>query len=45
MVPIAEALTRRVDGVIDVHSELTYAYDDTHLHIPDAIAVDITHEN
>ncbi|HET9138127.1 CBS domain-containing protein [Actinophytocola sp.] len=45
MVPIAEALTRRVDGVIDVHSELTYAYDDTHLHIPDAMAVDITHEN
>jgi CBS domain-containing protein len=31
MIPIAVALTRRVDGVIDVVSQLTFDLDDTHL--------------
>jgi CBS domain-containing protein len=44
MVPIAEALTGRVDGVVDVQSDLTYEYDDTHLHVPESMVVDITHE-
>ena len=42
MIPIAEALTRRIDGVIDVDANLTFAYDDTHIHIPDPMVVDIT---
>ena len=42
MIPIAETLTRRVDGVVDVNTDLTFAYDDTHIHIPDAMVVDIT---
>jgi CBS domain-containing protein len=42
MIPIAETLTRRIDGVVDVDAHLTYAYDDTHIHIPDPMAVDIT---
>ena len=29
LVPIAERLTREVDGVVDVHNQLTWAYDDT----------------
>jgi osmotically-inducible protein OsmY len=29
-VPIAERLTRRVDGVIDVINHLTYLVDDSH---------------
>jgi CBS domain-containing protein len=44
MVPIAETLTSRVDGVVDVHSHLTFRHDDTHIHVPDAMTVDITHE-
>ena len=42
MVPIAETLTRRVDGVVDVHAHLTFHYDDTHIHIPGPMVVDIT---
>ncbi|HEU5471905.1 MAG TPA: CBS domain-containing protein [Actinophytocola sp.] len=44
-IPIAEALTHRVDGVVTVHSNLTYEHDDTHLHVPDSMVVDITHEH
>lgn len=44
MIPIAETLTGRVDGVVDVHSDLTFSRDDTHIHIPDPMTVDITHE-
>lgn len=29
LAPIAEKLTREVDGVVDVHNELTWAFDDT----------------
>jgi CBS-domain-containing membrane protein len=43
-IPIAETLTRQVDGVVDVRAGLTFVHDDTHLRIPDAMAVDITHE-
>lgn len=43
-IPIAETLTSRIDGVVDVDAHLTFAYDDTHIHIPDPMAVDITHE-
>jgi CBS domain-containing protein len=42
MIPIAETLTRRIDGIVDVDAHLAYAYDDTHIHIPDPMAVDIT---
>jgi len=42
MIPIAETLTRRVDGIVDVDAHLTFAYDDTHIHIPEAMVVDIT---
>lgn len=41
-VPIAVNLTARIDGVVDVNAQLTYAYDDTHIHIPEAMVVDIT---
>jgi CBS-domain-containing membrane protein len=44
MVPIAGTLTSRVDGVVDVHNDLTYTHDDTHLRVPDPMVVDITHE-
>jgi hypothetical protein len=29
---------------VNVHAHLSFAYDDTHIHIPDAMAIDITHE-
>lgn len=44
MVPIAETLTSRVDGVVQVDSQLTFTHDDTHIHVPDPLTVDITHE-
>ncbi|HEV8562583.1 MAG TPA: CBS domain-containing protein [Actinophytocola sp.] len=44
MVPVAEALARRVDGVVDVHAHLTFAHDDTHIRVPAPMTVDITHE-
>src|SRR5215470_5351810 len=37
MISTAESLTSRIDGVVDVHAHLSYAYDDTHIHIPDAM--------
>jgi CBS domain-containing protein len=43
-IPVAEALTRRVDGVVDVDPHLSFAFDDTRVHIPEPMAVDITHE-
>lgn len=30
MVPIAKSLVRRVDGVVDVDTQLTFTHDDTH---------------
>jgi CBS domain-containing protein len=44
MIPIAETLTRRVDGVVDVNAYLAFTHDDTHIRVPAAMAVDITHE-
>lgn len=41
-IPIAESLTRQIDGVVEVNAHLTFAYDDTHIHIPDSMVVDIT---
>lgn len=41
-VSAAESLTRAVDGVVDVRSDLTYNWDDTHLHIPDPAVADVT---
>jgi hypothetical protein len=29
---------------VNVHTHLHFAYDDTHIHIPDAMAIDITQE-
>ncbi|PPK67233.1 CBS domain-containing protein [Actinokineospora auranticolor] len=43
-VDVITALTRRVDGVVDVRSTLTYAWDDTGVTIPEAMVVDITRE-
>ncbi|SDI14459.1 BON domain-containing protein [Actinokineospora alba] len=43
-IPVAVALIRRVDGVVDVNPHVAFAYDDTHIHIPEPMAVDITHE-
>jgi CBS domain-containing protein len=37
MISIAETLTSRVDGVVDVHAHLRFAYDDTHIHIRDEL--------
>jgi CBS domain-containing protein len=42
--PIAEQLTRHVDGVVDVASSLTYRHDDTHAHLPLPEAMDAAHE-
>jgi CBS domain-containing protein len=44
MIPIAETLTSRIDGVVDVNAHLAFIRDDTHIHIPEPMAVDITHE-
>jgi CBS domain-containing protein len=44
MIPIAERLTGRVDGVVDVRSQLSYAFDDTNIRVPASMTVDITHE-
>jgi CBS domain-containing protein len=43
-IPLVEEMTRHIDGVVDVATSLTYRLDDTKVHIPDAMAVDITHE-
>ncbi|HET9142376.1 CBS domain-containing protein [Actinophytocola sp.] len=44
LVPVAERLTARVDGVVDVRSQLSYAFDDSAVRVPGSMAVDITHE-
>ncbi|PPK67075.1 CBS domain-containing protein [Actinokineospora auranticolor] len=43
-VDVITELTRRVDGVVDVRSSLTYAWDDTGVTIPEGMVVDITRE-
>jgi CBS domain-containing protein len=44
MIALAETLTSRVDGVVAVDNQLTFAHDDGHIQIPEAMTVDITHE-
>jgi CBS domain-containing protein len=44
LIPIAERLTSRVDGVVDVRSQLSYASDDTRIRVPGSMTVDITRE-
>ncbi|MFL6145029.1 MAG: CBS domain-containing protein [Labedaea sp.] len=44
MIPIAETLTSRVDGVVAVRNRLTFARDDGHIQIPEAMTVNITQE-
>ncbi|PPK70943.1 CBS domain-containing protein [Actinokineospora auranticolor] len=41
---VADALTRQIDGVVDVHTLLDYDWDDAAITIPEAMVVDITHE-
>lgn len=43
-ISLVEEMTSHIDGVVDVATSLTYRIDDTKVHIPDAMAVDITHE-
>ncbi|UVS79453.1 CBS domain-containing protein [Actinokineospora sp. UTMC 2448] len=43
-VPIAAALSERVDGVVSVHNRLGWSWDDTGVTIPEAMVVDIRHE-
>ena len=44
MLPVAVALTHRVDGVVDVISHLTYATDDSHPPAPEPENYGILHE-
>ncbi|TDV44112.1 CBS domain-containing protein [Actinophytocola oryzae] len=39
---LVEDMTRHIDGVVDVTVSMTYQYDDTRGHMPDAMVVDIT---
>jgi CBS domain-containing protein len=41
---LVEEMTSHIDGVVDVTTSLTYRLDDTKVHIPAAMTVDITHE-
>jgi CBS domain-containing protein len=43
-VAVIGSLVRQIDGVVDVVTTLRYSWDDTSVAIPDAMAVDITHE-
>jgi CBS domain-containing protein len=43
-ISLVEEMTSHIDGVVDVATSLTYRIDDTKVHIPEAMAVDITHE-
>jgi len=39
---LVEDMTRHIDGVVDVTVSMTYRHDDTHGHLPEAMAIDIT---
>lgn len=43
-VRIAELLVESVDGVVSVHNQLSWSWDDTGVTIPEAMVVDIRHE-
>jgi len=39
---LVEDMTHHIDGVVDVTASMTYRHDDTHGHLPEAMAIDIT---
>lgn len=44
MIPLAESLTGRVDGVVSVDAELTFAHDDIHPAVSEPPVLNVTHD-
>jgi CBS domain-containing protein len=44
MIPIAETMASRIDGVVNVKTNLTYGLDDTRIRIATPTVSDVTHE-
>jgi CBS domain-containing protein len=44
LLPLVEQVAQHIDGVVDVTMSMTYRTEDTHVHVPPAMGVDITHE-